>query len=325
MYEDKVTYVSGFGERFGPVDRGMADAFIKTGLETWCQRLGLPKPEKFDVNTPLEEQLRVYGAALHNLNVPFMGGVLGKVILGNYNDDPEVVKERLKQAREAWSGKAIDSKIIEHEVKVLLNSDQRSEPIFIYENAFEQKERDLKIKEKEISQKEEKISDLVRAEKENITDHADSLKSDFIEKLNLAILQVSSEKTLEKANKFWTDRKKSGNYQAIVFGIIFISGLIAAGVGSWVLSKSAKADLSALYSTGCESCMTLIQQITPFLLPATIGALAIWFLRLIARQFITARHQAYDAGERLTTLDTYLALLKMEGQHAITDKERVLF
>lgn len=143
-----------------------------------------------------------------------------------------------------------------------------------------------------------------KAYKDALADHAgqmEALRETFREKM---ALRSSVEYWSSRANRH---RDRAENLLKVTF--VSIAGLaVVVGIGTCLVFRTSvdpgKPDAWKLAILGF------------------VGVLGVWAVRLIVRMFLSDRHLSIDADERVTMVQTYLAL--MEDKKVPTDEDRKL-
>lgn len=113
---------------------------------------------------------------------------------------------------------------------------------------------------------------------------------------------------------YWNVKGKSHNRTATISLVAFVA---AAATLILISIHFATPIFDFLKTTDGEVSLGAVALVAP------IAGVAIWFLRMISRIYVTNVDQAVDAGQRKTMIQTFLALVKDE-KSGITSADRLL-
>lgn len=114
--------------------------------------------------------------------------------------------------------------------------------------------------------------------------------------------------------EYWTSKasvhsKKAGSLLWAVFGTLLAVTAAVAGAAAWTL-------LGLAPNTAPDTAKVAIL--------ALVGVMGIWGLRLVVRMWLSHTHLATDASERVTMVQTYLAILEADKMPSDEDRKLVL-
>lgn len=336
MPDDKVTVYSFFGESYGPVYKYDAADFLRKGLKSWENILGFNFVPDDHSGSKFAETYPDLMEMYNNLQLPFFSDSLGRYIQTAYSDYPSSesdIKVRLSEAQRAWRGELIANEPL----RSILEDLKRAAPPEIWGNNSERVVQAARNEQTDYPKKGPR-KDSLSGEIKSLRDEIEALKKqldpeteqskdriesaarahidDFDEKLAEAQANAVTAIATGEPAAYWQTRVDEANERAKRVAWLFLATISAAAGSAAYLSYWTTRRI------GTDS-PDLISGLGYYLAPLAIGALGFWILRLIARQYLAARHMAHDAGERLVIIKTFLALLQEPG--AINDEARQIF
>ncbi len=314
MNNGKITVYSYFGEKFGPTQIYKAVSFLSTTLSNWEHALGkkllIATTEYSSEN--FQKQFQILQRILEEEKLPFSSGDLGEYIrtgFKNKKSSSDEVEARLRQAQLAFLGNQIKDQNLYDIVEGIKREGKE-----VSENNLKSV---LEYDEIRLREELEKSKDEAEALKKEIQ----SLKGDLRDTIKDEKAAARATIAISNTTEFWSDRKNQGNSSAFILGISFAICLLLLVTLLGFIHPYTKKSLESVELSGTWADVIFLFE--PLSWPLGLTLLSVWVLRLIARQFLTARHATYDASERLAILQTYEA--QLGGENTINEKEREIY